>query len=170
MFRGSLIFVCAAAAGVLMMCNPVSSPEVPAEMLATPIVRVSDNIYDEEDIILNFVQTPIQQEFYDAYRNCTGICTDHLADRTIEEMQIQAAALGQDPVALTKCIYATSWVKRDHQPYITLPCLAEKAQFGTDEVWIIIFAWGYDLQELGHYATFVMDSASYERLYYTKCR
>jgi len=159
-----------ATAGILVGCHPVSSPDEPAEMLVAPVVRVSANTYDEEDIFLNFVQTPIQREFYEAYRNCTGVYTDHLADCTIEDMQIQAAALGQDPVALTRCIYAAGWTKRDDQLFIALPCLAEKAQFDTHEVWIIIFVWGYDLQELGHYATFVMDAASYERLYYTKCR
>ena len=169
MSRSSLIFL-GAIAGIFIGCDDTSPPDEPVDMLVAPEVRVSENNYDEEDIFLNFTQTPIQQEFYEAYRNCTGIYTDRLVDFIIEDMQKQAFELAQDPVALTKCIYAANWAKRDDLPFIALPCLAEKAQYDTHDVWIIIFVWGYDIQGLSHYATFVMDIASYERLYYTRCR
>jgi hypothetical protein len=126
-----------------------------------PEVRISDNNYNESDMGNYFWEPPIWDKFCEAYANKYS---EKLQATVILDMKRQAKELGEDPEILGECINASK------ESGVRLPCLAEKAQFDNNDVWIIVYAWGFDKEDLGHIRFFAIDMNTYEELHFQTCK
>jgi hypothetical protein len=131
------------------------------EVSMRPIVRVTDKDYDDD--MNGFTYYEFLEKFADEYQ---GTYSGGLKDNLIEDMMEQAEALGEDPEELEECIEATGETKGS---VVSLPCLAEKAKFDGDPVWIIVFTWGMDADDLGHERYYVIDVDTLETLKFETC-
>jgi hypothetical protein len=83
-------------------------------------------------------------------------------------MRKQAKELGEDSDLLEDCIEACG--EFDEPEYhASLPCLAEKAKFNNTDVWIIVYIWGFESNDLGHIRFYVIDISNLEILQFETC-
>jgi hypothetical protein len=166
MKRRAIITVIAAVSAVAI----ISAMAIYFFIIVNPItvkpeVRVSDNEYYENTTGETFWEPPIWERFENEY---AGRFSVRLQQECVSSMKDQAKDLGQDPTVLERCIDACG--EFDEPEYhVSLPCLAERARFNGTEVWIIVYIWGMDTNDLGHIRYFVVDIETREILQFETC-
>lgn len=150
---------------VVLNCHKYSPTEPKVELTVFPEVRMSDFNYDDTGIELTFWNDSTWRSFTHAYN---GKFSSELVELIVDNMRKQAEALFLDPDVLDSCIYGNPEMQGNASVF--LPCVAERAKYQGQDVWVIIFAWGFDVDDLGHIWIHVMDLYAYKSLHYLKCR
>ena len=160
-----IVIVCAVIFLIVVFSVFIYFFQIVDPMTLKPEVRVTDRNYQPNETSELFNEPPIWKKFEDEYN---GKFSVRLQDGIVASMLEQAKELGEDPGLLEDCLEVCDEFD-EPQYHPALPCLAEKARFNNTDVWIIVFIWGMDVDDLGHIRFYVIDISSLEILEYQTC-
>ncbi len=142
----------------------VQPGEVNVDILTElPVVKKTNNNYDEISLQSAFGNTEIHGKFTEAYKNSYS---SSLKESMVGYLLIDIEKIGENQSEFLKCYDAIGEFK-DRK---CLPCLVETAKYEGKDAFIIVFNWGISQDDLGHIAYYVIDKSTKKVLKTVSCR
>jgi hypothetical protein len=147
----------------ILSCNDVGTNDN-AQLSVLPVVRVSQTNYQQSDIQGRVPDTLLLNAYVRSYKGCYS---DDLKSKMIAHIENSVCSLGLSLDEFQRCLAATG---QQAPGVVTLPYLAERANYTGKPSWILEFTWGMTANDLGHHRCFVMEAVSADTLLYITCR
>jgi hypothetical protein len=147
----------------ILSCNDIGTNDS-TQLSALPVVRVSQTNYQQSDIQGRVPDTLLLNAYVRSYKGCYS---DDLKSKMIAHIENSVRSLGLSLDEFQRCLTATG---QQAPGVVTLPYLAERANYTGKPSWILEFAWGTTADGLGHYRCFVMEAVSADTLLFITCR